>query len=98
VLVVHEDCITGGIGAEIAAWIGSTAFPYLDAPWPRGQPGHGRTVCACIRAEFLTKVPDGGKDKKTAGFLIYLASLSDRITQFFPFRKGSFFEMITERV
>ncbi len=32
VLVVHEDTISGGIGAEIAAWIGENLFQYLDAP------------------------------------------------------------------
>ncbi|TAF31325.1 MAG: dehydrogenase [Cytophagales bacterium] len=32
VLVCHEDCLTGGIGAEIAAWISENAFSYLDAP------------------------------------------------------------------
>ncbi|NUM32601.1 MAG: dehydrogenase [Bacteroidetes bacterium] len=32
VLIVHEDTITGGIAAEISAWIGSNCFEYLDAP------------------------------------------------------------------
>lgn len=32
VLVLHEDCMTGGIGGEISAWIGENCFQYLDAP------------------------------------------------------------------
>ncbi|HUL42877.1 MAG TPA: alpha-ketoacid dehydrogenase subunit beta [Bacteroidota bacterium] len=35
VLIVHEDTLTGGIGAEIAAVIGAKAFKYLDAPVER---------------------------------------------------------------
>ena len=32
VLLLHEDTLIGGIGGEIAAWIGEHCFPYLDAP------------------------------------------------------------------
>ncbi len=32
VIVLHEDTMTGGIGGEIAAWIGENLFQHLDAP------------------------------------------------------------------
>ena len=34
-LIVHEDNITGGVGAEIAAVVASQAFDYLDGPISR---------------------------------------------------------------
>ncbi len=32
VLILHEDTVTGGIGAEISAWINEHLFEHLDAP------------------------------------------------------------------
>ncbi len=32
VIILHEDTLFGGIGGEIAAWIGQNLFEYLDAP------------------------------------------------------------------
>ncbi|MBA4058697.1 MAG: dehydrogenase, partial [Marivirga sp.] len=35
VLILHEDSVTGGIGAEISAWINEHCFKSLDAPVKR---------------------------------------------------------------
>ncbi len=31
-IIVHEDCLTGGIGAEISAWVTENCFNSLDGP------------------------------------------------------------------
>jgi 2-oxoisovalerate dehydrogenase E1 component len=46
VLVLHEDTMTGGIGGEIAAWVGEHCFELLDAPVLR---------CASLDNNFLAK-------------------------------------------
>lgn len=35
VIVLNEDCLTGSIASDIAAWIGENCFGYLDAPVKR---------------------------------------------------------------
>jgi len=32
VLILHEDCLTGGVGGEVAAWIAEHCYTLLDAP------------------------------------------------------------------
>lgn len=56
VLVLHEDCLTGGIGAEIAAWISEYCFSWLDAPVMRlGALDTPVPFAAALEDQFLPK-------------------------------------------
>ncbi|MGD1957250.1 MAG: thiamine pyrophosphate-dependent enzyme [Fulvivirga sp.] len=56
VLVLHEDCLTGGIGAEICAWISERCFEYLDAPVMRvGSLDTPVPFASPLEANFLPK-------------------------------------------
>ena len=55
-LVLHEDCLTGGIGGEIAATIAEEAFTYLDAPVMRlGSLDTPVPFAPELEANFLAK-------------------------------------------
>ncbi|PUZ26869.1 2-oxoisovalerate dehydrogenase E1 component [Chitinophaga costaii] len=56
VLVLHEDTLTGGIGGEIAAWIGEHCFTSLDAPVLRcASLDTPVPFAAALEHEFLAK-------------------------------------------
>jgi len=56
VIIVHEDCLTGGVGAEIAAWISENCFKYLDAPVMReGSLDTPVPFSASLEENFLPK-------------------------------------------
>ncbi len=53
-LILHEDTLTGGIGGELAAWIGEHLFEYLDAPVKRlGALDTPVPFAADLEAQFL---------------------------------------------
>jgi 2-oxoisovalerate dehydrogenase E1 component len=69
VLVVHEDCLTGGIGGEIAAWIAEHCFTYLDAPVMReGSLDTAVPFAPALEQNFLPRYRIEEKVKKLLAF------------------------------
>jgi 2-oxoisovalerate dehydrogenase E1 component len=69
VLVAHEDCITGGIGAEIAAWIAEYCFTFLDAPVMReGSLDTAVPFSPSLEQNFLPRYRMEEKIKKLLAF------------------------------
>ncbi len=69
VIVLHEDCQTGGIGGEIAAWIGEHCFTSLDAPVMReGSLDTPVPFATALEHNFLPKERFKEKLKDLAAF------------------------------
>ena len=56
VLIVHEDTLTGGIGAELAAILAEDLFEYLDGPITRvAAPDVPFPVCTAVGGSISTQ-------------------------------------------
>jgi 2-oxoisovalerate dehydrogenase E1 component len=56
VIVLHEDCMIGGFGADIAAMLADECFEYLDAPVKRSASMDTPVPFASeLEDEFLAK-------------------------------------------
>lgn len=69
VIILHEDCQTGGIGGEIAAWIAENCFTSLDAPVMReGSLDTPVPFATALEHNFLPKERFKEKLKTLAAF------------------------------
>ncbi len=69
VLVCHEDCLTGGVGAEISAWISEYCFELLDAPVMReGSLDTAVPFAVALEEQFL---PETRIRQKMEELLVY---------------------------
>jgi 2-oxoisovalerate dehydrogenase E1 component len=69
VLVLHEDTLTGGIGGEVAAWIGEHCFEYLDAPVLRcGSLDTPVPFAVELEASFMAKSKMGSVIERLMGY------------------------------
>ena len=58
-VIVHEDTLTGGVGAEVAALLAQSAFEHLDGPIVRlAARDCGVPYSAPLEDAFLPQVPD----------------------------------------
>ncbi|HET9769139.1 MAG TPA: transketolase C-terminal domain-containing protein, partial [Thermoanaerobaculia bacterium] len=56
-VVVHEDLLTAGFGAEVAARLADAAFPWLDAPVKRvAYPDRPSPYAKVLEAQLLPGV------------------------------------------
>ena len=69
-VIVHEACLTGGFGGEIAAMVASEGFDLLDAPIRRvAAPDTPAPFSPVLEAAYL---PDAEKVKSTVRALVEL--------------------------
>jgi 2-oxoisovalerate dehydrogenase E1 component len=69
ILILHEDTLMGGIGAEIAAWVSEHCFSSLDAPVMRvASLDTPIPFAPTLERNFLPKNRLGAKIKKLLKF------------------------------
>ena len=74
-VIVHEACLTGGFGGEIAAIVAGEGFDLLDAPIVRvAGPDTPVPFSPVLEAEFIVKAPKIVQRGQGTGGLRWLRS------------------------
>lgn len=69
VLILHEDTLCGGFGAEISAWIAENCFEFLDAPVIRcASLDTAIPMSKALEDDFLAKARLGRDVEKLLGY------------------------------